>query len=287
MSNPLTALSEQLQRLGYGGPTGPSTLASNKGRVFMPQIDTSMLKSWLYKIGVVLAILVAVFLILLIIHYTIRPIFKFTPESTGIIPIPFVSDGSTLFWEDNTSTITENAVKGGINNIIYNYSMVLDILIVDPMIEPDIPYKQLLKRSSTDADGSPQLKIVLENQTNDIIIELRTDDLNNNTITLTLPNVPIGKPFTIGVVVGSHYMEAYMNGKLHKTVAFNTTPNSHIGAIFPPSSTLAGAIVVKNLRTWPTAITPSIIQSIAVPSIGSFGTITGRAIVSTSCRNAA
>jgi hypothetical protein len=80
--------------------------------------------------------LVSMLVILLIVHYTMRPIFKTSETGPGIIPVPTVQKESTgMYWLDGAMPLrSDKTVLGAADDGTYNYSITLDIVIRDPNV---------------------------------------------------------------------------------------------------------------------------------------------------------
>jgi hypothetical protein len=83
-------------------------------------------------IGYVASIFVVLMIILVFIHYFIKPIFQFNPGGPGIIPVPGLSDGKT-YWTQNKDVgpLKENQTILGSQTS--NWSMCLDLFIEQPL----------------------------------------------------------------------------------------------------------------------------------------------------------
>ena len=129
------------------------------------------------------------------------------------------------------------------------------------------------------AIGNVNLALVLEKYTNDIRIMTTLNDAAHSKENILLKNIPVGTPFTIGCVVGSNYMEVYMNGRLYETRTFNANPGDFINGIFPPAETNNGTFVVRNLRIWPHAVSPSVMRELGQPPQNDFNDVAKRQLI--------
>jgi hypothetical protein len=284
MSNPLNRL---IKQLGYTGPIFANTTAPAAGApapapagasmsvpsLSIPSLALPSLQAWLKPLGIIAGILAVITVILLVIHYTYRPIFKTHPDSQGIIKVPFTSSGAKKFWEGaDPVPIADSSVTLD-RSITHNYSLTLDIIVLDPL-KNITQYTPIFTRSGTGHiptfPGNHNIAITLDKGKNDLIISTATEDTFESAI---LPNIPIRQPFTVGIVLGSNYMEVYMNGKLRQTKAFASVPRPISGVMTPPTAAAADVVKVKNLRIWPSAVSPAVMRDIGAPETSLFGDI--------------
>lgn len=164
------------------------------------------------------------------------------------------------------------------------YSITFDVFIKDPMPQTTLGLK---------SDGTPQnqrilfligpmssndsvnmsgisLDVTLDNTINTLCINVY--DSNHSPQSVTIENVPIYKPFRIGIVVTQNVLEGYLNGFLVKTKPLLSIPNKLATGmiIYAPTnikstiatttSTLSSGISVLNVRTFGYAVSPSEMQ---------------------------
>ena len=97
----------------------------------------------------------------------------------------------------------------------------------------------------------------------DEILNLITQD--NNTEGVLLYNVPIRKPFRIGVVLSDKVIEVYTNGLLSRTKSLSSPAKPVQGKFWPSPTT---GIQLRNLHIWPTTIMPVEMRT-ALPALSS------------------
>jgi hypothetical protein len=306
MSNPLAALASRLgwtadQQYGYntglyGVTSAPAattsiTATSLKDRALGVLAASSR---WLPGIGVTAAVIAAILLVLVVIHYTYRPIFRFSPESSGIIRVPFTSTGAAAatYWTADSDKVIADATTPLGTHTTYNYSIALDIIISNPM-EGIGAYRPIFVRGPAGtrgrgstiqaALGDHNLAIVADKDKNDLIVSTQVVAPSGETelISALIHNVPIQQPFTIAVVLGVGYLEVYMNGKLRQTKSFLSVPRAIAGPLSPPAAELAGFAKVRNLRVWAEPASPAVIRDLAAPSRAIFGELVGISSITT------
>lgn len=217
---------------------------------------------WVSVAGYILAIAIILAIILLFVHFTIRPIFQFTPGGAGVIPIPGFSD-SKLYWKKAKDVAILNETAMGINAIpIQNWSFTLDIFIKNPttLQSGNIPIfqrEELLTTTPT-GPGRSNVHVFLVPGTNDLIVGVT--NAVNNVEDVVLSNVPVQTPFRVGVVILDVAMEVYVNGRLMKTRTFDAPPGNFVGKFAPPQGSAADLVKVRNLQIWTRPTTASEIR---------------------------
>uniref|UniRef100_A0A6C0KVJ7 Uncharacterized protein n=1 Tax=viral metagenome TaxID=1070528 RepID=A0A6C0KVJ7_9ZZZZ len=223
----------------------------------------------------VLGIVIIIFIILLFVHWFIRPIFKLHPGGSGIIPVPGGDDG-VLFWKNgNTGQIMNSALP--IQSISAGYSMIMDMFIVNPLQFSKHPRILFSRGATVKAVPSGDLLLgVLDNynlavallpDTNDMIVSVLNKD--NNMENVIVSNAPVQEAFRLGIVVMDQALEVYMNGHLLKTRAFDSPPKAVTGDIYPASGIEANIAKIRNLKIWSRILpTPEIRESTPAPATG-------------------
>jgi hypothetical protein len=270
---------------------GPTKV--NAQGISAPVAGSGLLQIVMYIIAGVLLIGI----ILMVVDHWVYPIFQEKPGSPGFVLIPG-TDTSDQFWTvkkeiQNIIIGTSNADIDTKPQPLYStllegqssYSMTMDVLINNEYTE-DIPngFNRTFCMIAPNPRNSPLqlvtpeafLKIDLNPQINRV--EITIADADHTIQTALLDNVPIHKPFRVGLVKTQYTMEAYLNGLLVKTIQLrgNTinpgtngvhyiiAPQNIIGdSATPPSPTnataksLSAGIQVMNLRLFGYNVSPS------------------------------
>jgi hypothetical protein len=212
-------------------------------------------------------------LILVVVHYTVFPVFRTRPGDKGIIPLPG-SDDSKLFWKNDVASsdiIPTNTTPIGSKSS--EYSFMVDINLDNPTANTGSP-RILLSRgdpidmsketnflanpdTSTILTVNPNFNvcIYLDKLVNDLYISVQTLSSVDTTIhlfeTVIIPNIPVRKSIRLGVSVSSKFFEVYINGYLIRSKAFTNTLRETKGDFQPPiEKILSNTARVKNLRIW-------------------------------------
>lgn len=235
-------------------------------------VNSGVVQYVYYFIGITLFIL----LLLVLVNYTITPIFRTRPGGKGVIPLPGTDD-SSLFWK-NTNNISVIADQNTpINSKSKLYSFLLDIQVDDPTAATSMP-RVLFSRggivtdpeqpySSTDTilvlNPSFNSIVYLDHLTNDLHVAVQTIESNETTPqvlveSIIIPNIPVRKAVRLGVMVGDRVLEVYINGYLVRSKTFSKPVRDIVGDIQPPADNILSRVArVANLRIWDRPLSPS------------------------------
>ena len=237
---------------------------------------------WLTIGFYVLAGLLAIAVILLGVDQFITPIVQRVPGGKGYIPVPG-TDTTQTAWKTykEVRDIAVRPVDPEKPNMLTlenrsEYAITLDVYIADE-------YPQNLPANVNrnffilgPLVESPKIRFSLDNSKNTIIITLFSGCQRS----LVIDNVPIRKPFRIGLVMNGSVAEAYFNGKLVRTLPIGTptTFPQNGDMLFAPSSVkfreqnTANGIKVLNLTAFGYAPKPEELQArmTSLPSASAF-----------------
>jgi hypothetical protein len=224
-----------------------------------------------------LIVFIVIMIALIFIHFTIRPIFKTTPDSPGIISTPSPYKEDKVFWQtkEKVTPLPVSSTPIGSSDSGYNYSLTLDIQIDDAHKYDNLPrilfYKggQLKTTQPAKKDkvsvasmiDNPSLIFSLTRDTNDLHIAVVTQ--KNDLEGVLLYNVPLRQSFRVGVVLSDKRLEVYTNGLLSRTRALTNPPKAVQGTFWP--SPLSG-IQLRNLHIWPYVVAPQEMRA-ALPAL--------------------
>lgn len=253
---------------------------------------------FLQVIMYIIAGILVIGILLLVVDQWITPIFQSDPGSAGYIFMPG-SDTSVVFWKKASDI--QNIIIGTLPNssdtpsdplsvkplstaVIEgqsSYSITLDVLIKDEFpqdlgtqtADTSTAYRTFFalgppttgtaSLSGTYANTTPTLVFELDNYKNTVYIT--SYDSNRLVQTAIIDNVPIHKPFRIGVVKTPNLLEGYLNGMLVRTIKLrsNTIDPNTGDTIYSPENINKGEIMLSkgiktmNLRLFGEAITPA------------------------------
>jgi hypothetical protein len=255
-------------------PKLPSSMNFGSQSVLDSIKETTILTKLFYLFAAIFSVLI----ILIVINFTIYPIF---PESI-VSSVPGMNDVK-LYW-DNAKDRTAIALKDQpVSDMFANYTCLVDVQIDNPtsligrprvfVVRGDLPSTAV---STINAYMSPTGNISLLSPNFNFIIycDPQSTDLNISVMTTTpantvsfesvqIPNFPIQTSVRIGIVLLTSMIEVYVNGNLFKTR--NTNPlRSQLSPIHAPeqiSSSAAPFGRVQNLRLWRRVLTAQEIRS--------------------------
>jgi hypothetical protein len=253
---------------GYGASTG---IMGTLGR-FNPFGAKSGIGGpavgWKAIVGYLLSVSVILLMILLLVHYFVRPIFQLSPGGPGFIPVPGLND-SELFWKPGVVASPIKDIQTNLAGKVTNWTFTLDITILNPLtfsnknrpifmrgstLEPEPG----MKGKSLDVLNLTNITVALKPDTTDLVIILMNS--HNNEEPIVIPNVPVQTPFRLGVVIMDMAMEAYINGRLIKTRTLDASPRQSTGDFIPPQGTMTDLARVNNLQLWNRVLSPSEIR---------------------------
>ena len=209
-----------------------------------------------FIIGIILIIVV----LSLLIHYFITPVYSLRPGTPGIISVPGFDDGK-LFWSPSStypgvSTIPNKDLP--ITNSYYDYSLIVDVFIQNPMqfsTHPRIILSRGAIMNSTKTGNTLlglaskyNLIVALSADTTDITVSVLNQ--HNQSENIIVENAPVQQPFRLGIIVMQQAMEVYINGKLLKTRKYTTSLMDVKGDIRPASGIELNIAMLQNLKVW-------------------------------------
>jgi len=270
-----------MPRAQTGGEGYNNIGKSNYGNYASTLTGTGIGSGFLQYLFYLIIILIVGLFILILVNYTLYPIFRTRPGDKGIIGLPG-SDDSKLFWQDVDKLGPVKETDTPLGGLFQDWSMLLDIQVDNPTANTNYP-RILFTRGAilnepkgtfSDTDTiltiNPNFNICiwLERMTNDLNISIQTTEGTTTGVvqpyleSVTIPNIPVGNCVRIGVMLGSHVLEVYVNGYLAKTKTYTKSVRASVGPLQPPASNILGSTArVMNLRVWPRPLSPSEFRS--------------------------
>ena len=213
------------------------------------------------------------FLILVFIHFTVYPIFSFSPNDDGIIPIPTVSDRQIAFIKaPAASDLSANFVDVP----ACTYTVGMDVFLSGNFQASNVP-RVLLYRAVGPSVSPPQsdritnlvtrfpdsnILVWLDPMKNDLFVSVVTSSdgtaaTRRLETTEAVENVPVKKVFHLTVIYTQEFVEIYINGNLEKSMAIKNNPISvsDKAVFYPVISSIGPNVLISNLAFWPRALT--------------------------------
>lgn len=240
------------------------------------EMDTGVSGGFKQYLFYFILVVIGFVVVLVIIHFTVRPIFKFNPGDKGVIGLPGSND-EKLFWKTDGTQINVTDAMSGLGQTSSNWSMLLDIQVDDALANTGKPRILVARSDAAPLDAKwaptdtiqklvPRFNVVwyLDPINNDLIITVQTSgaqgDGTRNVFleSATIPNLPVTKAVRIGLMLGENVMEVYVNGTLAKTKSFTNSVASISGAFYGPDSIITARTArVRNLRLFARPLTPA------------------------------
>lgn len=193
--------------------------------------------------GSILAVILVILIILIVIHYTITPIFRFTPGGKGFIAVPGITrDDGAVYWEQQYphGPLLEQDTIFGDMPISKNYTLSIDFYFEDfnQGLNTENVRPLFYRYNPIGQDTDYSVGMFLDPQVNDIYVQVRTTA--NDTEVIRLRNVVAKVPIRVGVVVGEQYFEAYRNGELVATRHLRNAPKASAGVFWADPGATSG-----------------------------------------------
>lgn len=220
--------------------------------------DTKMSFTW----SGFFTVLLVFFIILLIVHFTVKPIFSFSDDDDGFIPLGYRSDGQ-LTWTDGPVAAD---LSGNVTKIIpCGITIQQDVYIENESVVSnqrriffyrsttalpnivDDPAKDLIKQFP----DSNLIMFLLPN-TNDLAVTAITQKRDKFYIESapTILNVPVKQTFRLTVVLYQQAIEVYINGNLSGTKAFRYPVRMTSGYFFGAPNLYRLSVRTMNFKYW-------------------------------------
>ena len=212
---------------------------------------------YLFAIGIFV-----IFLIVLLVHYTITPIFSFSSGDGGLIPLSLGNQDYQITFLGQGAAAGE---KSKFTNILScGFTLQMDLYINRNLtlseMERVITYRgsrpvgaSLVKTNSLIANyPESNLLVYLQKDTNDLIVSAVTQIGENKSLESPpiILNAPIREPFRLTIVFLPQLLEIYVNGRFRGSRVLKgqpiNTPNQFFGTPDPFQQT----VKFRNLCYW-------------------------------------
>jgi hypothetical protein len=221
------------------------------------------LKWALYASGICLLL----FIVLMTIHFTIRPIFSFLPGDGGTISMPTATTEQLAFSKGPASVDVSCNI---INIVSKNYTLSLDVFLSSGFYTTSVPRvllylsdKQITMAGTDTTDSllsrfpSTNVFIWVDSMKNDLYVTAVGVDPKGTSHLLNskpIENVPLRDPFRITIVVATGFIEIYMNGELVQTMNLGyplknidgTAPTYYFATPMP----VFNSVQIANISYW-------------------------------------
>ena len=218
-------------------------------------------------------IIFVLFLVLTFVHFTVYPVFSFSPNDEGIIPIPTVSDRQIAFTK---SPAASDLNANFVDVPVCTYTVGMDVFLSGNFQASNLP-RVLLYRAIGANVSPPQsdtktnlatrfpdsnILVWLDSMKNDMFVSIVTSSDGTSATrrletTEAIENVPVKKVFRVTIVYTQQFVEVYINGNLEKSMALKNNPItvSDKAVFYPVISSIGPNVLISNLAFWPRALT--------------------------------
>ena len=214
-------------------------------------------------------------------HFTIRPVFSFSPADLGFIQIPVPSDKQVAF--DKTPAGIVDASANFVNVMPCGYTLSMDLYLPGTFITSTSPRVILYNAprpvvgngftANTLPTAFPNSNIImwLDPSVNDLYMSTITSDVSGGVkrveTTSPITNVPMKVPFRITYVYTQGFLEIYMNGSLQTTMSYKNPPigSSSLNPFFFGQLSSRLICLAGNVMYWPRALTSREVRAAGSP----------------------
>ena len=212
------------------------------------------------------------FLILILIHFTITPVFRFSPGDKGLIGIPGTSD-SLVYWNSRTQPPPADSVPKDdtlkVYEFVNNFSFSVDLYVVK-LTDTSANKRVILYKTdatstpgdsgddlSTNMKGTTSMMLYLSN-TNDLGLTFYCGSSGTPYSIREIKNIPLHTPFRITVVVQDKIFTVYLNGRqsfqriVPSAITLNGTQSKPQRFYSAPSwaNTPSRSVYLQNFQLW-------------------------------------
>lgn len=206
--------------------------------------------------------LFVVFLLLLLVHYTITPIFSFSSGDGGVIPLSLGNQDYQMTFTGQGAPASE---KSKFTNILScGFTLQMDIYINRNLrlseMERVITYRgsrpvgaNLVKTNSLIANyPESNLLVYLQKDTNDLVVSAVTQIGENKSLESPpmVLNAPIREPFRLTIVYLPQLVEVYVNGRFRGSRVLKGQPINTPNQFFGTPDAFVQSVKFRNLCYW-------------------------------------
>lgn len=243
--------------------------------------EPSMFKTVMSYVMYLFMFSIVAIVILTIVHFTIHPIFSFSPADLGFIKIPVPSDKQVAFDKFPAG----NDISANLVNVVpCGYTMSMDLYLTGSFDVSTSPRVILYNARDAVPGGIsftkeglatkfPDANVIMwiDPEKNDLYMSTITSDLVSGSKRVEtsepIENIPIGKPFRITYVYTQHFIEVYVNGSLQITMPYKNaaTISQSSSPFFFGHASSRTSCLVGNVFYWPHVLTSREVRASGAP----------------------
>jgi hypothetical protein len=259
-------------------PSAPTKV--NAAGISEPVAGSGLLQIVMYTIAGILVLGI----VLMVVDRWFYPIFKVDPGAPGFVIIPG-TDTSDQFWTKRqdvrnirigTSNVDTTVVPQPLSSIVLegktSYSITMDIFIDENQftnIPPASQFNRTFFMIAPAPTGDKQLVtdpgVVIKAELNRDLNKVQIVCMGTSGLiqTAVIDNVPMHKPFRIGIVKTLYSMAAYLNGELVQTIKIKSISDPVAGqsSTLNPGTNGTSYVIAPQNIVGDTASPPSVTNS--------------------------
>lgn len=212
-----------------------------------------------------------VFVILLFVHFTIRPVFAFSVDSQGIVPVSTSDSSQTQFSRVPSTPDTAMEFR---DLLPFFYTISFDAFLSGDFTTSSVPrvllYRALGPVTMTSADTETGLTnrfpnsniiVYVDPLKNDLYVSALLED-GSRIRSEPIQNVPLRRAFRVTLTVTCQYLEVYMNGDLKVTVSLprRLADDQSVSKFYGPPGLVNGNFKIANVTYWSTVLSSKSIR---------------------------
>lgn len=226
------------------------------------QTNPSKSSDWLGYVYIISVTLFIAFVILIIVHYSITPVFSFSGGDGGLIPLGL---GNQDYQITFTKEPAGAALKSDFQNILScGYTLQMDLFINRNLQLSE--YERVITYRGSKPVGTSLVKgralplnypesnllVYLQKDTNDLVVSAvtRTGEIETLESAPTVLNAPLRQPFRITIVYMPQLLELYVNGRFRGSRVLRGQPKNTPLQFFGPPDPFQQTVKMVNLVYW-------------------------------------
>ena len=262
LSNPVASVKSAIAPV----PAAQRVFTPGRSATYQPAAVSSIAGTIVAGLFYLSSAIFIIFLIAIFVHFTVTPIFKFSPYDKGILNIQTMTAETAWTSVPPAFDLSANVA----NPVSSDYTVSLDVF-VSSQFSSNIAPRVLLYRGKAPVTlpvtaKEKDLATLFPNTNLLVYVDNMTNDLNvvatatNKEAISPIKNIPLNTPFKLTIVYMPSFMEVYINGKLQATRVFKTPPITSTYGFWPPPKSVSSLVKVGNFTFWPDALPSSTIR---------------------------
>jgi hypothetical protein len=251
-------------------------------------VDTTSAGGFLTTIApYIIWALIAVFLIMLIlvvIHYTVYPIFNFGDNPAALLNLSSPAAFDRSWFDENTNytdAVGVATLPRADYTVLFDFKVIKNLPSASTKNDFILAYKSLVNTPKTvgaftlpltSVSTDPSMVITFNSLSSKVVVYFLAQskaDTTQKFSDFVSADVPQGVPLRLALTVSDSIIELYLNGKYaaSKVLTGKSIVAGDTEYILSPPTAFANNIVVKNLFTTPRVITSGEVLTMGTPAL--------------------